>query len=74
MNWTGICFASYFTYVLYLLSQWVIKGITVCIRSAGLMIILCTARKIKAMTCAKVKGNRIFQKICNVIRVLDSYH
>ena len=74
MNWTGIGFASHFTYVLYLLSQRVIKVITVCIRSVGLMIILCAARKIKAMTCTKVKGNRIFQKICNVIRALDSYH
>lgn len=33
----------------------------------GLMIILCRARKIKAMTYAKSQGNRIFEKICNVI-------
>ena len=73
MNWTGICFASYFTYVSYLSSQWVISDNSVY-KSAGLMIILCRARKIKAMTYAKVKGNRIFEKICNVIRALDSYH
>ena len=42
--------------------------IITCVRSAGLMIILCRARQIKAMTSAKVKGNEFFEKACSIIR------
>lgn len=51
----------------YLSLQWVIKVI-VSVRNAGLMTILCRDRKIKAMTYAKVKGSKFFEKTCNIIR------
>lgn len=38
------------------------------VKSAGLMIILCRARKIKTMTYAKVESNKFFKKTCYVIR------
>ena len=44
------------------------KGDNSVYKKSWLMIILCRARKIKAMTYAKVKGNKFFEKICNVIR------
>lgn len=70
VNWAGICFASHFTPVSYLSKQWVINVVIACVRSAGLMIILCRARKIKPMTYAKVKGNTFSEKTRSIIRTV----
>jgi hypothetical protein len=47
----------------------VIKVIAICVRSAGLVTILCRTRKIKARTHVKVKGNKFFNRTSNIIRV-----